>query len=166
MSEIRSLEQAADSARTMQAALSLGSHINRWSLLFALLALFCLFYLPLSWLPRTGLLVSVIANGVQMLLTLRVALDEKLFRNLARQWAAASPGPPARNDTSAQDELARLDQSLVRCKLRPAQEITPRDLDSRLCGAKRLVKKQLLAFSVQFATMLVFAAIANLPPAG
>ena len=94
MSEIRSLEQAADSARTMQAALSLGSHINRWSLLFALLALFCLFYLPLSWLPRTGLLVSVIANGVQMLFALRVALDEKLFRNLARQWAAASPGPP------------------------------------------------------------------------
>ena len=154
--------QAANDARTMQAALSLGRRLDLWSLLLALLALAGLFGLPIAWVTRTGLLVSLLAAGVQKYFALRVAFDEQLFRNLARQWASKTPP----EDASTLTELARLDQSLARCRQCPPKADKVRDLNSRLLGASRLLKEQVLAFSVQFASLLAAAAAAGLPLAG
>ena len=154
--------QAANDARTMQAALSLGRRLDLWSLLLALLALAGLFGLPIAWVTRTGLLVSLLAAGVQKYFALRVAFDEQLFRNLARQWASKTPP----EDASTLTELARLDQSLARCRQCPPKADNVRDLNSRLHGASRLLKRQLLAFSGQFASLLAAAAAAGLPLAG
>ena len=162
MPENTPLPQAANDARTMQAALSLGRRLDLWSLLLALLALAGLFGLPIAWVTRTGLLVSLLAAGVQKYFALRVAFDEQLFRNLARQWASKTPP----EDASTLTELARLDQSLARCRQCPPKADNVRDLNSRLHGASRLLKRQLLAFSGQFASLLAAAAAAGLPLAG
>ncbi len=157
-----SLAQAASAARTMQAALSLGRRLDLWSLLFALLALICLFSQPLAWLSRTGLLVSLLAAGIQKYFALRVAFDEQLFRNLARQWTDKAPA----EGSSPLAELAALDQSLARClQCRPKTDKV-RDLNSRLLGTSRLLKRQVLTFSVQFASLLAAATAAGLPLAG
>ena len=162
MPENHPFPQAVSDARTMQAALSLGRRLDLWSLLLALLALAGLFGLPIAWVTRTGLLVSLLAAGVQKYFALRVAFDEQLFRNLARQWASKTPP----EDASTLTELARLDQSLARCRQCPPKADNVRDLNSRLHGASRLLKRQLLAFSGQFASLLAAAAAAGLPLAG
>ena len=162
MPEHATLPQTANAARTMQAALSLGRRLDLWSLPLSLLALACLFILPLAWLPRTALLVSLLAAGVQKYFALRVAFDERLFRALAKQWAGKTPP----EDASTLTELARLDQSLARCRQCPPKADKVRDLNSRLLGASRLLKEQVLAFSVQFASLLAAAAAAGLPLAG
>lgn len=162
MPETNAFPQAANDARTMQAALSLGRRLDLWSLLLAIFALACLFGLPVAGFPRVGLLASILAAGVQKYFALRVAFDEQLFRNLARQWAGKTPP----EDASTLTELARLDQSLARCRQCPPKADNVRDLNSRLHGASRLLKRQLLAFSVQFASLLAAAAAAGLPIAG
>ena len=95
---------------TMQAALSLGRRLDLWSLLLAVLALAPLFSLPMTALHHIGLLVSLLTAGAYKYLALRVAFDEKLFRNLARQWADET----SREDAPPLAGLARLDQSLAR----------------------------------------------------
>lgn len=162
MPETNAFPQAANDARTMQAALSLGRRLDLWSLLLAIFALACLFGLPVAGFPRVGLLASILAAGVQKYFALRVAFDEQLFRNLARQWASKTPP----EDASTLTELARLDQSLARCRQCPPKADNVRDLNSRLHGASRLLKRQLLAFSGQFASLLAAAAAAGLPLAG
>ena len=162
MPETNAFPQAANDARTMQAALSLGRRLDLWSLLLAIFALACLFGLPVAGFPRVGLLASLLAAGVQKYFALRVAFDEQLFRNLARQWASKTPP----EDASTLTELARLDQSLARCRQCPPKADNVRDLNSRLHGASRLLKRQLLAFSGQFASLLAAAAAAGLPLAG
>ena len=162
MPEHATLPQTANAARTMQAALSLGRRLDLWSLLLALLGLACFFSLASAGLTRTGLLISLLAAGVQKYFALRVAFDEQLFRNLAKQWTDEAPTENA----SPQAALAALDESLIRCLQCPPKEDNVRDLNSRLTGASRLLKRQLLAFSVQFASLLAAAATAGLPLAG
>ena len=162
MPEHATLPQTANAARTMQAALSLGRRLDLWSLLFSLLALACLFILPLAWLPRTAMLISLLDAGVQKYFALRVAFDEQLFSNLAKQWTDEAPTENA----SALAALAALDQSLARCLQCPPKTGPVRDLNSRLQGASRLLKRQILAFSVQFASLLAAAAGAGLPLGG
>ena len=162
MPEINAFPQAANDAHTMHAALSLGRRLDLWSLLLAIFALACLFGLPVAGFPRVGLLASILAAGVQKYFALRVAFDEQLFRNLARQWAGKTPP----EDASTLNELAHLDQSLARCLQCPPKDDNVRDLNSHLHGASRLLKRQLLAFSVQFASMLAAATAAGLPLAG
>ena len=162
MPENHPFPQAVSDARTMQAALSLGRRLDLWSLLLALLALAGLFGLPIAWVTRTGLLVSLLAAGVQKYFALRVAFDEQLFSNLAKQWTDEAPTENA----SALAALAALDQSLARCLQCPPKTGPVRDLNSRLQGASRLLKRQILAFSVQFASLLAAAAGAGLPLGG
>ena len=146
----------------MQAALSLGRRLDLWSLLLALLALASLFNLPMTGFQRIGLLISLLTAGVQKYFALRTAFDEKLFRNLARQWTDEAPTENA----SALAALATLDQSMARCLQCPPKTDSVRDLNNRLQGASRLLKRQILAFSVQFASLLAVAAAAGLPLGG
>ena len=144
----------------MQAALSLGRRLDLWSLLLALLALACLFSLPLTGFQRIGLFTSLLAAGIQKYFALRTSFDEQLFRTLAKQWTDKAHTENA----SPVAELAALDESLARCLQCPPKADNVRDLNSRLQGASRLLKRQALAFSIQFATML--SAAAGLPLAG
>ena len=162
MPEKHSFPQAISDARTMQAALSLGRRLDLWSLLLALLALASLFSLPMTGPQRIGLLISLLTAGVQKYFALRTAFDEKLFRNLARQWADEM----SRENASPLAGLARLDQSLARCMQCPPGDDNVRDLSSRLHGASSLIKKQAAAFFLQFASLLAAAAAAGLPLAG
>ena len=162
MPENHPFPQAVNDARTMQAALSLGRRLDLWSLLLALLALASLFNLPMTGLQRIGLLISLLTAGVQKYFALRTAFDEKLFCNLARQWAGKTPA----EDASTLTELARLDQSLAQCLQCPPKDDKVRDLSSRLHGASCLIKRQTAAFFLQFASMLAAAAATGLPLAG
>lgn len=56
-------------------------------------------------------------------------------------------------------DLAELDRTLFACKLAGKQAEALRDLDSRLQGALGLVKHQLLALVVQFASVVSAAVL-------
>jgi hypothetical protein len=146
---------AGSRARVMAAALALGRSLDLWSLTLAALSLVSLLWLGLPPVSAICLLLSLAAGAAQKLFALRVAFDAALFR----QWGE-TPDP-----TSLAAELAALDHTLAICGLRAQQGGAPRDLDSRLGGAWKLLKTQALAFAIQFAAMIVAAAAARLLPA-
>lgn len=155
---------AAAHARTIAAALALGRSIDLWSLALTTLALATLMWLPLQPSPTIGLLLSFLAGGIQKIWALRVAFDEALFRHWAKTWSdAASQGvAPA----ALTEDLAALDQSLAACGLRATSSGAVRELGSRLTGAGKLLRRQVIIFVMQFLSMVVALVAMRLPIVG
>ena len=160
---------AAAGARVMAAALALGRSLDLWSLSLLAIALASLLWVQLPLAPRIGLLISMAASAMQKMFALRVAFDAALFRHWAETWAetwvdtrdnaAARPDP-----ASLAADLAALDQALALCGLRAHPGGAPRDLDSRLRGAWKLLQAQALALAIQLAAIIGAAAAMCLLP--
>jgi len=158
-----SIAGAAARARVMAAALAFGRRLDLWSLALVMLALFSLLRMSVSLSSTICLLLSLLAGGAQKLFALRVAFDQALFRHWAETWtSAATQGHDA---LTFEADLTALDQTLVACGLLPQQDGAMRNLDSRLHDAWRLLKKQVLAFAIQLATMIGAAVALQLLPA-
>lgn len=157
MTESLTLAAAASRAGVGAAALALGRSLDHWGLALVILALLALSWLPLQLPPSILLLVSLAAGTVQKTFSLRVAFDETLFQ----QWTTAWGADTRRGDTQSRlaMDLAELDRTLFACKLAGKQAEALRDLDSRLQGALGLVKHQLLALVVQFASVVSAAVL-------
>lgn len=160
MSESSGFAAAASRARTMAAALALGRGLDRWSLALVALALAGLLWAPLPLLSVICLLLSLLAGGVQKFYALRVAFDAALFRHWGETWAAATQ---ERDPAALAADLAAFDQALAACGLRAPAECAVRDLDDRLSGARKLFVRQALVLAMQFAMMVVAAAMRLLP---
>lgn len=151
---------AAARVRVMAAALALGRSLDLWSLALVVISLLSLLG---AWMPLASkicLLISLLAGATQKIFALRVAFDAALFQHWAENWsrAAADSG-----SVLQAEDVAGLDQTLVICGLRAHQDATPRDLDSRLRGAWKLLRTQLLALAVQLAASIVAVAAMLLP---
>ena len=157
---------AAAGARVMAAALALGRSLDLWSLSLLAIALASLLWVPLPLAPRIGLLISLSAGAMQKIFALRVAFDAALFRHWAENWADTRDNAAARPDpASLAADMAALDQALALCGLRAHQGGAPRDLDSRLRGAWKLLRAQALALAIQLAAIIGAAAAMRLLPA-
>lgn len=145
--------------------LGLGRRVDLWSLVLVVLALVGLTWaawLSLLW-PSMLLLLSVLAAGAQKGLALRVAFDEAVFRTWAARWHDSAIGGGDAEGTTV-DDLQAFDQGLAVAGLRKQAGGPMRDLDSRLRGATKLFGRQLLAFVLQFATLLASALAVFLQP--
>jgi len=142
-------------------ALALGRGIDRWSLVFAFLAL--LWMALQATFSVTGLLflLAFLAAGAQKLFALRVAFDRRIFARWAERWQHASlAGQTA--DAVAND-LEAFDRGLAAAGMRKLGGEAPRGLDDRIGGALRLLRLQSLAFVIQYAASVSAALIAALP---
>lgn len=158
MPESLDLATAAGHARVMSSALALGGRIDLWSLLLAVFALAILLWLSLPLGVELCLLLSLLAAAAQKFLALRVALDEKLFSHWAEAWQRAAT--MADKAASLEADLSMLDQSLAACGLRAPPGETVRDLDSRLSGAGKLLRRQVTVFVLQFLALLLAVLLA------
>ncbi|MCL4470606.1 MAG: hypothetical protein M1547_05675 [Gammaproteobacteria bacterium] len=155
---------AAARARAIAAALALGRSLDLWSLALTALALATLLWIPLLLPPTIGLLLSLLAGGTQKILALRVAFDEALFRHWAETWSDAATQGFA--SAALVEDLAALDQSIAACGLRAPSGGAVRELDGRLRGAGKLLRRQILAFVIQFVSMVAVLVVMRLPIAG
>lgn len=149
----------------MANGLGLGRRVDLWSLVLATLALVGLVWSmrqSLLW-PTVLLLLSVLVAGVQKVLALRVAFDEAVFRSWAERWQRVAIGDGGASNPVADDLLA-FDRALVVLGLRGSAG-DPRELDDRLRGAAKLLARQLMAFGLQFAVLLVTALVVFMMPA-
>ena len=163
MRESPGIAGAAARARVMAAALASGRRLDLWSLALVMLALFSLLWMLLPPSSAICLLLSLLAGGTQKLFALRVAFDQTLFRHWDETWTSAAT--QGRDAPTFEADLTALDQTLVACGLLPQQGGAARSLDSRLHGAWRLLKRQVLAFAIQLATMIGAAVALQLLPA-
>lgn len=161
MMEPPGLAGAASRARTMAAALALGRGLDLWSLALAALAVAGLLGLALPLSSAICLLVSLSAGGVQKIYALRAAFDAALFRHWAETWSSAAI--QGRDPVELTADLAAFDQALAACGLRAPADGATRDLDSRLRGAGKLLRRQALALAIQFAAMIVALVVMCLP---
>jgi hypothetical protein len=153
---------AATRVRVAASGLALGRSVDTWSLVLTALAL--VFALGLAQqaasLALACLLVVAIAGGVQKAFALRVAFDEALFRAWAEGWSAAAAGDDMPDAATAiQADLRVLDQALAAMGLHRGQPESVRDLGSRIDGARKLFRLQLMALATQAAAW-VFAIVA------
>jgi hypothetical protein len=84
-----------------------------------------------------------------------VAFDAAIFQHWAQNWHSTAAHPGSALPAA---DLAWLDQTLAICGLRADQDGAQHDLDSRLCGAWKLLRTQLLAFVIQLTTIIVAVA--------
>jgi hypothetical protein len=160
---------AATSARLGANGLALGRRVDVWSLALTVLALAGLLWAAqqaAALLPQACLLLSVLAGGMQKIFALRVAFDAAIFRDWAERWgraAGASEGSPV---SAIAAELLAFDRALSAIGLRAAPGDPLRGLDSRLRGAWRLLRWQLIALAAQFIALIVAVPAMHLPAAG
>ena len=156
--------EAAARARVMATALALGRSLDLWSLALAVLALAGLLWLTLPLTARIGLLLSILAGVVQKIFALRVAFDAALFHHWAEKWS--SDGVEGRDPNALVTDLMVFDRSLADCGLATPRGDGVRDLNSRLRGAARLLKRQVVAVAIQFAAVAVAMVAVLLSRAG
>lgn len=160
MPETTTLEEAATKVRVMASALSIGRRLEPLSLLLLAIALVLPAILALPLQAKIGILVSILAAGLQTYFGLRVALDARIFSDWSERWdrtASVVSGTP-----SLELELASFDRALAFCGLRKntATHGTPaRGLESRLLGASKQLKLQALALLVQFVSLVSVALV-------
>lgn len=147
------LAEAAARARVMAAALVLGRSLDLWSLALAALALAGLLWLNLPLTTSIGLLLSILAGVVQKVFALRVEFDAAIFHHWAVAWN--SNGAEGRDPNALATDLMVFDSTLADCGLATPRGDVVRDLHSRLRGAARLLKRQVLAVAIQFAAVAV-----------
>lgn len=164
MNEPISFGDASARAQTIANALALGRSLDLWSLILAALALAGLLGVSLPVSSTICLLVSVVAGSAQKIYALRVAFDEALFRQWAETWRNAANQGPAPAQLTA--DLAAFDQALAACSLRAPYGGAPRNLNSRLHGAGKLLRRQVLALAMQIAAMIGAMVALHLPVAG
>lgn len=160
MSESTNLAGSVAQARVGASSLTLGQHIDAWSLLLTGLALAILFWVapqPGAWLTKICLLLSVLVGIVQKGLALHVAFDAAIFLDWAERWRCSADAGDSANAMTA--DLLAFDQAVAAAGLRAAPADTVPDLNRRLRGAMKLLGRQLIAFAVQF-TILLIAALA------
>jgi hypothetical protein len=166
MNEPANLAGAVARARVGASSLALGQRIDAWSLLFTGLALAGLFWAvrqPSASLTQACLLLTVLAGAVQKGLALRVAFDAAIFLDWAERWrCAADAGESAK---AIAEDLSAFDQALAAAGLRAAPGDPVPDLDLRLRGAMKLLRRQSIAFAVQFTVLLVAALAIFFAPA-
>lgn len=159
---------AAARARLGASGLALGGRLDAWSLFLAVLALAGLLWTArqsVTLLPIACMLISVLAGGGQKVLALRVAFDAAIFSDWAERWNLAAVG----NDdpvSAIPADLLAFDRALAVIGLRTAADDPVRDLDSRLRGAWRLLRWQLIVFAVQFVALIVAVLAMRLSPPG
>lgn len=159
---------AAARARLGASGLALGGRLDAWSLFLVTLALLGLLWAArqsVTLLSETCMLISVLAGGVQKVLALRVAFDAAIFRGWAERWNLAAAGNDDPVSAIATDLFA-FDRALAAIGLRTAADDPVRDLDSRLRGAWRLLRWQLIVFAVQFVALIVAVLAMCLSPSG
>jgi len=127
-------EQAAGQAEAVAALLAAGSTLDRASALLTTAALLVLVLAPLPLAARVTLLLAVVAGLGQLFLAFRTACDASVFAAWGRTWRR--PGA----DVAA--DLAAFDAALVSLGLKAAGNAPRRDLDNRLHGARRLLRRQ------------------------
>lgn len=145
--------EAAARARVMATALALGRSLDLWSLALAALALAGLLWLTLPLTASVGLLLSILAGVGQKFFSLRVAFDAALFDHWAEKWS--SDGAEGRDPYALATDLIGFDRALADCGLATPRGDLARELNSRLRGAARLLKRQVLAVAIQFAAVVV-----------
>lgn len=155
------LDEAAARARVMATALALGRSLDLWSLALAALALGGLLWMTLPLTTSTGLLLSILAGVGQKVFALRVAFDAALFHHWAEKWS--SDEVEGRDPNALATDLLVFDRALADCGLATPRGDGVRDLNSRLRGAARLLKRQVLAVAVQFAAVAVAMVAVLLP---
>jgi hypothetical protein len=153
MLDSHNFSEAADRARVMAAALALGRRLDLWSLALAALALAGLLWLTLPLTTSIGLLLSILAGVGQKVFALRVAFDAALFHRWAEKWS--SDASENRDPNTLATDLMVFDRALADCSLAIPRGDGVRDLNSRLRGAARLLKRQVLAVAIQFAAVAV-----------
>lgn len=166
MNEAATMAGAVARARVGASSLALGQRIDTWSLLFTGLALASLFWAarqPGASLTQACLLLSVLAGAVQKGLALRVAFDAAIFLDWAERWRCAADAGESANAIAV--DLSAFDQALAAAGLRAAPGASLSDLDRRLCGAMKLLGRQLIAFAVQFTVLLLAALVMLFAPA-
>lgn len=164
MLDLLNFAEATARARVMAAALALGRSLDLWSLALAALALAGLLWLTLPLTTSVGLLLSVVAGLAQKILALRVAFDAAIFHHWAESWSGGCA--EGRDPSALVAELMMLDQALAGCGLAATQNDRVRDLSSRLRGAERLLKWQVLAFTIQFVAVVAAVMVVLLSRAG
>lgn len=145
--------EAAARARVMATALALGRGLDLWSLALAALALAALLWLTLPLTTSIGLLLSILAGAGQKIFALRVAFDAALFHHWAEAWN--SNGAEGRDPNALATDLMVFDRAVADCGLVTPRGDAVRDLHSRLRGAARLLRRQVQAVAIQFATVAV-----------
>lgn len=145
--------EAAARARVMATALALGRSLDLWSLALAALALAGLLWLTLPLTTSIGLLLSILAGVGQKVFALRIAFDAALFHHWAEAWN--SNGAEGRDPNALATDLMVFDRALADCGLATPRGDVVRDLHSRLRGAARLLRRQVLALTIQFVAMVI-----------
>lgn len=156
MREPGSFSEMAVRARLGADGLGLGQRVDLWSLVLVTLALIGLVWSgrqSFAWPTTFLLLLSVAAACVQKGLAMRVAFDEAIFRGWA-ECRRRNVGEDGRPDDTVVDDLRAFDRGLAAAGLRETDTGSLRDLDSRLRGAMKLLGRQVVAFAVQFVTLL------------
>ena len=159
-----SLAEAAARARVMATALALGRSLDLWSLALAALALAGLLWMTFPQTASIGLLLSILAGAVQKIFALRVAFDAALFHHWAVAWN--SNGAEVHDSNALATDLMVFDRALADCGLATPRCDVVRDLNSRLRGAARLLRRQVLAVAIQFAAVAVAMVAVLLSRAG
>jgi len=123
-----------DIAARVAAALldGVGRVVNLWSLAVTAAALVIVGLQTMPQEPAALLLASAACGVLEAAFAARVAFDARLFRALG--------GDP--------DRYAVLDRLLAEWGLAPAAN-ADRPLDQRIAGARRLLTKQIVVFSIQ-----------------
>ena len=145
--------EAAARARVMATALALGRSLDLWSLALAALALAGLLWLNSPLTTSIGLLLSILAGAGQKVFALRVEFDAAIFHHWAVAWN--SDGAEGRDPNALATDLMVFDSTLADCGLANPRVDGVRDLNSRLRGATRLLKRQVMAVAIQFAAVAV-----------
>ncbi len=165
MREPDSVGEMAAQAGLMSLGLGLGRRVDLWSLALTVSAL-----VGLAWSARQSLpgptmllLVSVLAAAMQKVLALRVAFDEAVLRSWAESWQRNALGGGL-TETSVLAELQAFDRRLVALGVLKQVIEPPRDWDGRMRGAVKLLGRQLMAFVLQFAALLIAVLAVLLPP--
>lgn len=156
--------EAAARARVMATALALGRSLDLWSLALAALTLAGLLWLTLPLTTGIGLLLSILAGIGQKIFALRVAFDAALFHHWAEKWSI--DGAEGRDPNALAPDLMVFDRALADCGLATPRGDGVRDLNSRLRGAARLLKRQVLALAMQFVAMVIAMVAVLLSRAG
>lgn len=154
MPETDTLEEAAAKVRVMVSALSIGRRLEPLSLMLLAIALVLPAILALPLQAKIGILVSILAAGLQNYFSLRVAFDARIFNDWSKRWDRTAPVESGA--LSLEFELASFDRALAFCGLRKnttTPGTPPRGLDRRLLGASKQLKLQALALLVQFVAL-------------
>lgn len=128
---------------SLAALLRASSTLATWSLLLGAIALLALLMRPVQHGVMYTLLAVFTSTATERYFTFRLKLDEHLFNQLARGDIAS---------------LHELDQALATLGLR-AETATPRPLDARIAGTRRLLLRH--AFVVGLQTLAMAFAIVS-----